>query len=148
MLLLAIWSVRAKTSHIILTNILTLLNDDGCSCYVERGIPALRSLFAEAALKLRANLTTESVASGQIVAETVFDALLWQKLVTVEALFATVAVAVLFVVLAEWLPVLEILVQECALVALLAEALQEVDANLLFVLRGVLLLSDVLRHAD
>ena len=145
MLLLAIWPVRAKTSHIILAE-LDFAN--GCSCDVERSIPALRPLLAEAALKLRANLTTESVASGQIVAETVFDTFFGQKLVTVEALFATVAVAVLFVILAKRLPVLEILVQECALVALFAETLQEVDANLLFVLRGVLLLSDVLRHAD
>lgn len=62
---------------------------------------------------------------------------------SIQALVSAITMAVLFEEFAERLPMLQVLVEEGAVFAFFAEALQVIYADFLLVLRRILLLADV-----
>lgn len=119
MLLFAFWPVRAEASHVILADVLTLVNNHRRSRQMESEITTLRALEAKSAIELWTDFIGEAMTI--LIEIPIFiGALLWQKRVPVQALIASIAVAVLFEEFAKRLPVLQVFMQESAMLAFFA----------------------------
>lgn len=123
---------------------------------MSRKVAALLALQAEASLKLWTAFLgiTATIAHahlvrlGEVLPASADTINLLYEGVPVEAVVAAIAVTVLFEELAERLPRLDVLMQVSAVLALLTEALQVVDADLLLMLGWVVLVHACLRQSN